>query len=142
MGRQIQRAERSAKTDWVCTMETDANSLKIGVDLDGTISEYPGFFSLFTKAMAEAGCRIYVITDRMLGTEADVVSELRKHDITYHVIKITSDKAKYMSDEGVSVLFDDKEEYFLELPEEVAVFKVRQRYNFDFSRKKWRDPCP
>jgi len=118
-------------------METNTSRFKIGVDLDGTISEYPGFFSLFTRAMAEAGCRIYVITDRMLGTEADVISELGKHGITYHVLKITSDKAKYILDEGVSVLFDDKEEYFLELPEEVAVFKVRQKYNFDFSRKRW-----
>jgi len=122
-------------------MEIDTSRLKIGVDLDGTISEYPGFFSLFTRVMAEAGCRIYVITDRLLGTEADVVSELGKHGITYHVIKITSDKAKYILDEGVDVLFDDQDEYFLELPEEVAVFKVRQKYNFDFNRKKWRKPC-
>jgi hypothetical protein len=48
--------------------------MKIAVDLDGTISEYPEFFRLFCKAMREAGCRIYVVTDRPEGTE-DAVAE-------------------------------------------------------------------
>lgn len=120
-------------------MEAGENTLKIGVDLDGTISEYPEFFRLFTRVMAEAGCKIYVITDRMPGTEANVAVELEKHGITYHVMKITAEKAGYISSEGIEVLFDDVDDYFLELPEEVAVFKIRQKYNFDFSRKKWRD---
>lgn len=119
-------------------MEAGENTLKIGVDLDGTISEYPEFFRLFTRAMAEAGCKIYVITDRMPGTEANVVVELEKHGITYHVMKITAEKAGYISSEGIEVLFDDVDDYFLELPEEVAVFKIRQKYNFDFKGKKWR----
>ncbi len=29
--------------------------MKIAVDLDGTISEYPEFFKMFTKAMCEGG---------------------------------------------------------------------------------------
>lgn len=120
-------------------MEVSENILKIGVDLDGTISEYPEFFRLFTKAMAQAGCRIYIITDRMPGTEAAVADELESYDITYDVLKITGDKAGYILDEGVTVLFDDVDDYFLELPEEVAVFKIRQKYNFDFSRKMWQD---
>jgi hypothetical protein len=111
---------------------------KIAVDLDGTISEYPAFFKLVTSAMARAGCKIYVITDRPPGTEAHVGRELERYGITYHTIKITSEKARYISSEGISVLFDDIDEYFMDLPEEVAVFKVRQKYNFDFSRKRWR----
>jgi hypothetical protein len=111
---------------------------KIGVDLDGTISEYPGFFKWFTRAMARAGCKIYVITDRPPGTEAYVARELERYGITYDVIEITAKKARYISSEGIGVLFDDVDEYFLDAPEEVAVFKVRQKYNFDFRRKKWR----
>lgn len=120
-------------------MEAGDNILKIGVDLDGTISEYPGFFKLFTMAMAQAGCMIYIITDRTPGTEASVADELESYDITYDFLKITGDKARYILDEGVSVLFDDVDDYFLQLPEEVAVFKVRQKYNFDFRRKIWQD---
>ena len=120
-------------------METFENSLKIGIDLDGTISEYPEFFKLFTKAVADAGCKIYIITDRTAGTEPEVRGELERYGITYHIIKITAEKAKYILKEGIGVLYDDVDEYFLELPEEVAVFKIRQKYNFDFVRKKWRD---
>jgi hypothetical protein len=43
-------------------MDSGQKTIKIAVDLDGTISEYPEFFSFFTKAMAQAGCKIYVIT--------------------------------------------------------------------------------
>ena len=111
--------------------------LKIGVDLDGTISEYPEFFKLFTKAMSEAGCKIYVITDHKPGSEDLVVKELENYTITYHVVKITANKAKYILEEGIKVLFDDADEYFVDLPEKVAVFKVREKYNFDFSQKKW-----
>jgi len=115
------------------------DTYKIGVDLDGTISEYPDFFRLFTKAMAEAGCKTYIITDRPPGTESDVAAELHHYGITYHVIKITSNKAAFIQQEGISVLFDDMDHYFRHLPQEVAVFKIRQNYNFDFQRSIWRD---
>jgi len=119
-------------------MESDEKSLKIGVDLDGTISEYPEFFKLFTKVMSEAGCKIYIISDRRPGSKNEVAGELKKYGITYDVIKITGEKAKYILKEGIDVLYDDVDEYFLELPKEVAVFKIRQKYNFDFRRKRWR----
>jgi hypothetical protein len=120
-------------------MERCASNLKIGVDLDGTISEYPEFFKVLTKAMADAGCRVYVITNRLPGSETQVAQELAGDEITYHVIKITGRKANYILNEGIGVLFDDQDEYFVDLPKEVAVFKVRQKYNFDFVDKVWRD---
>ncbi len=111
--------------------------IKIAVDLDGTISEYPEFFKLFTKVMSQAGCKIYVVTDRPTGTEEQVAEQLQGYGITYDIIKITSRKSRYILDEGIEVLFDDVDEYFLDLPPEVAVFKIRQKYNFDFAKKKW-----
>jgi len=124
-------------------METTLDShqkqpLKIGIDLDGTISEYSEFFRIFTKAVVDAGCIIYIITDRMPGTEAFVRAELKRYGITWHVLKITSEKSSYILQEGISVLYDDVDDYFVDLPPEVAVFKVRQQYNFDFANKKWR----
>ena len=89
--------------------------------------------------MAQAGCRIYVITDRVPGTEEHVAGDLEAYGITYHVLKIASDKSSFIRDEGISVLFDDMDRYFRDLPEEVAVFKVRQKYNFNFERMMWRD---
>jgi hypothetical protein len=111
--------------------------IKIAVDLDGTISEYPEFFKLFTKAMSQAGCQIYILTDRPPGTEDEVADQLRDYGITYQTIKITGHKSRYILKQGISVLFDDVDHYFLDLPAKVAVFKIRQKYNFDFAKKKW-----
>lgn len=113
------------------------SKMKIAVDLDGTISEYPEFFKVFTKAMCEGGCKIYVVTDRPPGTEDVVAYELQRYGITYDEIKITSEKSQYILKEGIKVLFDDVDQYFLDLPAEVAVFKIRQKYNFDFAEKRW-----
>ena len=111
---------------------------KIAVDLDGTISEYPQFFKLFTKAMSQAGCKIYILTDRPPGTEEMVAEQLQSYGITYDVVKITSQKSKYILKEGIAALYDDTDQYFVDLPAEVAVFKIRQKYNFDFAEKKWK----
>lgn len=120
-------------------MDSGQKNIKIAVDLDGTISEYPEFFSFFTRAMAKAGCKIYVLTDRIPGTEVQVVEELKSYNITYHVLKITSDKATFIIDEGITVMFDDMDRYFRELPPDVAVFKIRQKYNFNFDKMIWTD---
>lgn len=113
--------------------------MKIAVDLDGTISEYPEYFRLFTEAMSRAGCRIYIVTDREAGTEAQVAEQLEGYGIRYDVIKITGYKSRYIIQEGIEVLYDDTDIYFADLPAEVAVFKIRQKYNFDFEKKKWID---
>jgi len=113
------------------------SKMKIAVDLDGTISEYPEFFKLFTKAMSQAGCKIYIVTDRPPGTEENVAEQLQGYGITYDVVKITGQKNQYILKEGIMVLFDDVDQYFADLPAEVAVFKIRQKYNFDFAEKRW-----
>jgi uncharacterized HAD superfamily protein len=113
------------------------HKIKIAVDLDGTISEYPEFFKLFTKAMSVLRTQIYILTDRAAGTEDQVADQLRGYDITYERIKITGQKSRYILKQGISVLFDDVDHYFLDLPAEVAVFKIRQKYNFDFTKKRW-----
>jgi len=62
---------------------------------------------------------------------------LAEYGIKYHKIMITRNKGQYIREQGIEVLFDDTDEYFVDLPEEIAVFKVRQHYNFDFHENKW-----
>ncbi len=114
-----------------------AQQIKIALDLDGTISEFPEYFKVFTEAMSQAGCKIYILTDRPPGTEDRVAEQLRSYGIKYDVMKITSRKSDYILAKGINVLYDDTDIYFQDLPAEVAVFKIRQKYNFDFTRKKW-----
>ncbi|WP_146663540.1 hypothetical protein [Anaerohalosphaera lusitana] len=112
--------------------------MKIGVDLDGTVSEYPEFFSFMTRALVSACARVHVITDRPIGTEWQVAKELEGYGVVWDEIVITGDKAGFIAREGVEVLFDDVDQYFEAVPQSVAVFKVRQHYNYDFEQGRWR----
>lgn len=111
--------------------------MKIAVDLDATITAYPKVFEVLTAAMVKAGCKVYVVTDRIPGSEEQVRQMLNELGISYNILKITRDKKRFILEEGIEVLFDDTDEYFVEVPEHVAVFKVREHYNFDFKQSKW-----
>ena len=111
--------------------------MKIAIDLDATITAYPNVFSSFSKAFKAAGHEIYIITDRIAGTEAVVSEMLDELGIEYDFIKITKDKISYILEQGIEALYDETDEYFIGLAEDVAVFKVRGHYNFDFNDKKW-----
>jgi hypothetical protein len=113
------------------------SALRIAIDLDGTISEYPDFFRILIDAVRAAGCRVYIVTDRPPGTESEVASQLAEYGIGYDTIKITGEKSSYILREGIDVLFDDVDGYFVGLPPQVAVFKIRQKYNFDFTKRQW-----
>tara|TARA_Y100000310_G_C20701093_1_gene829951 strand:+ start:1024 stop:1419 length:396 start_codon:yes stop_codon:yes gene_type:complete len=113
---------------------------KIGIDLDHCINSNERtieFFSAFTAAFSELGAFIYIITNREPGSEKEVQAELDQLDIVWHQIEITAEKAKFIIDRGITIYFDDTDEYFLDLPESVCVFKIREEGNFDFNHKKW-----
>jgi len=110
--------------------------LKIGIDLDDTITHAPEFFSLLTQSVANAA-EIHIITRRFPGTESQVSEELIKLGIVFHKIRITDQKSKYILAEGISIYFDDTDEYFQDLPESVKVFKIREPGNFCFETRRW-----
>jgi hypothetical protein len=111
--------------------------VKIAIDLDATITMYPQVFSGFSKAFKAAGHEVHIVTDRVAGTEDTIAQMLSELDIAYDCIHIAKDKASYILRQGIDVLFDDTDQYFVQLPESVAVMKVRGHYNFDFSEKRW-----
>ena len=87
------------------------------------------------KDMAE----IHIITNREQTPENEVLirKELDELDIFYHHLVLTAKKAEYILKKGITVYFDDTDEYFLNLPESVTVFKIREPWNFDFENHKW-----
>lgn len=113
--------------------------MKIAIDLDNTITADKNsieFFSILTQLFI-AEHRIYIITNREPGTEQEITDELDSFGIQYSDIVITSEKAKYIEQNNITIFFENTEEYFLELPGSVAVFKVREPGNFSFPEKKW-----
>ena len=119
-------------------MKDKSNILKIGIDLDDTITYCKPFFSMMTNAMQDM-VEIHIITNREQTPENEVTirKELDEFGIRYHHLAVTDSKAEYILREGITVFFDDTDEYFLSLPESVAVFKIREPWNFNFENHVW-----
>ena len=113
--------------------------MKIAIDLDNTITasrESIEFFEILTHLLIPEH-RLYIITDREPYTEQQVADELDYLGIEYNEIVITAQKAQFVRENKISIYFENKDECFLELGEEVTVFKIRETDNFSFSAKKW-----
>ena len=112
--------------------------LKIGIDLDNTITHRPDFFAAMTNAM-QGRAEIHVITDRdpSPSSEADTRGELQQLGIHCDRLVLTGEKAGYILGAEITIYFDDTDEYFLRLPESVTVFQIREPGNFDFESHRW-----
>ncbi len=119
-------------------MRFDDKILKIGIDLDDTITYCPAFFRAMTNAMKDIA-EIHIITNRepTQESESGIKKELNELGIYYHHLAVTSNKAEYILRNVISVFFDDTDEYFLNLPESVKVFKIREPWNYDFENHVW-----
>jgi len=113
--------------------------LNIGIDVDNTITASKSsirFFRLLSMLMYDHA-EIHIITNREPGSEAAIAQELQYMEIRYHYLKITKNKAEYIRDHNITIFYENTDEYFLELPEDVLVFKIREPGNFSFPEKKW-----
>lgn len=64
--------------------------MRIGIDLDDTISALPQWFSLLCDAFVAAGHEVHVLTFRSPGTEAEVRVELQELGIRYTALHLPS----------------------------------------------------
>jgi hydroxymethylpyrimidine pyrophosphatase-like HAD family hydrolase len=113
--------------------------MKIAIDLDNTLNSSKTsieFFSTLTHLLI-AEHRIYILTDREPNSEQEIADELDYLGIEYSEIVITDKKAEFIKEQGITIFFENQDEFFLELGESVTVFKIRESGNFDFSEKKW-----
>ena len=113
--------------------------MKIAIDLDNTITasnQSIEFFKVLTNLLI-AEHKIFIITNRAPNTEQEIADELDCFDIDYSEIVITDKKAEYIRTHNITILFENTDEIFLELGEEIVVFKIRESGNFNFSEKKW-----
>jgi hypothetical protein len=120
-------------------MDNTGEGMKIAIDLDNTINasrDSIEFFSVLTNLLIPEH-KIYIITDREPGTEQQIADELDYLGIEYSQIVITDKKSDYIKEQGITIFFENQDEYFLGLGEDVVVFKIRESGNFDFAEKKW-----
>jgi hypothetical protein len=110
--------------------------LNIGIDIDNCITENSIFFSMLTNSM-KGNCIFHIITNRDPLTSEEIVKELKDLGIHFDKLIITADKSEYILESNITVYFDDTDEYFLDLPESVTVFKIREPGNFCYDKHKW-----
>ena len=111
-------------------------SMKIAIDLDNTIRYASKFFARLTHSLNVKNY-IYIITNRDRSFWAGTKKELMDLGIHYDYLIFTADKKTAIIENGIEALFEDTDEYFLDLPEEIVVLKIREPGNFNFAEKKW-----
>ncbi len=113
--------------------------MKIAIDIDNTItaSKYSvEFFRTLTAVLISAH-QIIIISNREESDRETTEEELDVLGIRYNKVVLTNDKAGYILKHGIQFLFEDTDEYLLELPDSVTVFKIRESGNFCFLEHKW-----
>ena len=113
--------------------------MKIGIDLDNTITasnQSIEFFSILTSLLIVEHS-IYILTNREPNTEQEIAEELDYLCIEYSEIIITDKKAEFIRNNNITIFFENEDHYFIEVGEQVLVFKIRESGNFSFSQKKW-----
>lgn len=113
------------------------HKIVVGLDIDGTITEHPSFFSELTKNQK---FHIIVITRRNKGELYSHLNELKEYGIELDDIKFAesnNDKARICIEEGVDIFFEDEDEYIEYVPEDILVLKVRNGGNYCFDANKF-----
>ncbi len=121
--------------------------MKIGIDIDGTITHAPDFFRLLTTLLHDRpGVQIHIVTARggpLCHEHEDVVSDtnldLQQLGIKYHTLACLGPRRKvaYIKQHRLDVIFDDTDEEVLAAPKACVVFKVREAMNFYWDTKRW-----
>ena len=115
--------------------------INISIDIDGTINSSDtaiSFFKIMTHLLSpDPDVSITVLTSREPGTEKQIAQELAQMGIVYHQIVISDNKQQYIKDNNISVVFENEDESFKNLGEEILVLKVREDGNYDFQTYRW-----
>ena len=112
--------------------------MKIAIDIDGTISVCPNFFSALTNAL-KGRVEIFILTGRDPSEQSrkKTEDELKKWGIYFEHLIFSGQKSQVIVGNGIDVFIENEDEQFQDLPKSVLVLKVREDGNFDFEKGKW-----
>lgn len=80
--------------------------IKIGIDIDGTLTEHLNFFKKLTRTNA---FEVYIITARLETPEVRDWTErwLKRHKIKYKELIMEKNKAHFCLEKGISLMFEN-----------------------------------
>ena len=114
--------------------------MNIGIDIDGTISSLPEFFSCLTMAFRQAGHKVYIITYREPMAVQATRDQLDQWRVEYDEIYLCGNteemgqwKAKIAAMLELDVMFDDMPQSLCSLGPEVARFWLCDPERYDLA---------
>lgn len=114
--------------------------MNVALDIDGTISDHPQFFSWLTKSLRATGHRVVILTFRDPTRNEQTRSQLASWGVEFDEMVIAESlkaKGELCVKHEIDLFFDDQDECIVDVPESVMVFKIRNGGNFDFDDQKW-----
>ena len=111
--------------------------IKIGLDIDGTITEHPEFFAALSQSEK---FEVHVITGRGAEDIKDTTAELTALGIRWdkiHHADNWEDKGRVCKELGIEVMFDDQDEYISRISCDTLVLKPRNGGNWNSARMGW-----
>lgn len=114
--------------------------MNIGIDIDGTISALPEFFSCLTRAFRQAGHKVYIITYREPMAIQTTRDQLDRWRVVYDEIYLCGNaeqmgqwKAKIAAMLDLDVMFDDMPQSLCRLGPDVARFWLCDPSTYDLA---------
>lgn len=100
----------------LCSLQTVMN---IALDIDGTITKLPEFFTILSRGVRASGGKVYVVTSRATsaGVRAETEKEVKSYGIAYDELFIIPDAGR----EQIPCPHDDLDWYQKYLWQKVAV---------------------
>ena len=102
--------------------------MKIGIDIDGTITEARQFFSFLTHVLLESGHEVHIISYRE-DTREQIRQELKVYNVRYTDIHLPQPndamdvwKGKLAEKLDLDIMFDDSPEVLDKMPLKVKRF--------------------
>lgn len=108
-------------------LNSECDGIHLGLDVDGTITEWPEFFRNLSKSWPG---RVSIVSYRSDREKlVDLLNELDVYYDDIHLVK-TMDKSDTLIELGINVYIDDQDECLFNIPNNITVMKVRNGGNF------------
>lgn len=113
--------------------------VKVGIDIDGCISEYPKLFSTLTQELKNSrDIEIFILTSREDSSKKEeTVKQLEDLGIVYNHLIFSDNKVQSVRLHGINLFIDNEDENFQGIPSEVCCLKIREEGNYCFGSYRW-----
>ena len=107
--------------------------IRLGLDIDGCISEYPRLFSILTKALISSDTEVFIISSRENSNKSrkQTEQELKELGIFYNHLFLTDDKQQVIKENCIDLFIDNEIEQINSIKNSaVCCLLLREQMNY------------